>query len=75
MEMETERGERRSVRRTSHICPKCGKAISDRDVMCVAHWNMVPHELRRSYWRAFRNDLGGPTHIQAITDAIRSVKA
>jgi len=58
---------------TTHTCPvhTCGRQVGGDKLMCPRHWLMVPPELRRAVWGAWRNGdgYGTPEHGEAIAAA------
>jgi hypothetical protein len=41
---------------TRHMCHarRCGRVVLPRLLMCLRHWRMLPRDLQREVWRAYR---------------------
>lgn len=62
---------------STHVCPAapCAEQISADQLMCRAHWYMLPAAIRTAVWVAWQDGAGAGTrqHQAAIAAAIRSV--
>jgi hypothetical protein len=62
-----------------HECPAegCNAHVTDSMLACGRHWRLVPQDLQRRVYRAWRCGTGAGTaaHIAAITDAVAAMNA
>jgi hypothetical protein len=56
-------------------CPivGCDWVKAPDELLCQKHWQKVPLDLRRTYWREWRRKPGSAEHLAACKAAIASI--
>lgn len=61
-----------------HTCPvgECPETVADHLLMCGRHWRLVPADIGRRLYRAWRGGAGAGTdeHTEAMAAAIAAVE-
>jgi hypothetical protein len=66
----------------THLCPGgCGRQIPNARLACGYHWSLVPTELQRRLWAAYRRWQQDPTpgsagaHLGVVDSCIEAIHA
>lgn len=60
---------------TKHSCPVggCPSWVPADKLMCAPHWRLVPRDIQRRVYAAYRSEPGGVEHRGAMMAAITAV--